>query len=967
MDTIGFVRFQPPLPERGLAIRPSALDLLFDRARPVVYLRSGAGTGKTATASLFAARAGHTVWFELEAGDNTLHAFVYGLGQAIRRVLPAFRQKLGLYPLLHPTVRVAHELLDEFLDEYTRLAGAEAPGSAYTVVLDNLTVLDNPHVGVFLQEWILRNPAGLRLILIGASRYIEEHVLSAPGMAVRVVDDAELWLEREEVTQVVGYDADFVWNSSSGWPCAVNSYRLLLQQHRDIDVPVERWRNGETGARDQAACFQGILETLPPSMRAFVQSIRLLDGMTAELCNAQAGTGNAAALLEYLVNNHYYLKKKTGGYYRFYAPFRAYLLQTMPPDTEEYRLAARGLLAAGDALGAGRFAYLAADAALLETCAGLAGERMIAAGLGPELARWLERLPEDCGTLCGLLRVELLVLDRRMDAARPLIERTWQDLRDRGEQEHLVEVMRYRAMLARSASVDSEACGEIDQMQDAAAAVSSEAACLLLADQTCCLHHPQHGAQVAARIGKGLEAARAAGDERLVRMYEWLMIAVHYHKGRFPEVVQSHRAAAGLAAEDLDLLGKAAHVYYVVRALQNMDEFDEARRLLAGWRVTPTRAHALTDEIRNERILSLECLLADLYQERIFARPLRDEMLDPLLERLREFVELEPEDAVATATTRVLEQVAGLIRGADPLACAQIIRSLQKNCLPSVYFSALTRTAAFLLKTDHTAAAAEIIEECFERNENIHLPYAVASLYALMACVAIRNRQDTVAAEYMRISITMAARSRMIALYADRELFEPAINLAVDEGMEPEFVRTVIDRFDYRIKKIYINCFGPFYAAPIKAQDQHLRFRTSKTRELLALLLHNRNRALSKSELTTTLFGDDTIRNNKLLDVTIYYLRAAFRTLDLDNPVQYRDGGYSIFDNQIEFGIPAAANAIITFRRFPGRQTAEALLHAIPDAYMKDFDAPWASVQRDLYTELANLARQTLENGVDKG
>ena len=74
-----------------------------------------------------------------------------------------------------------------------------------------------------------------------------------------------------------------------------------------------------------------------------------------------------------------------------------------------------------------------------------------------------------------------------------------------------------------------------------------------------------------------------------------------------------------------------------------------------------------------------------------------------------------------------------------------------------------------------------------------------------------------------------------------------------------------------------------------------------------------------------------------------------------------------MFDHQIDSGIPAASNAILAFRRFPGRQTAEAVLQAIPDVYMKDIDSPWASIQRDLYEELALLARQTLENTAERG
>ncbi|NLN47212.1 MAG: hypothetical protein GX153_11720 [Clostridiaceae bacterium] len=967
MDSIGLAKLRPPLPERGLSIRPSVLEALGDTTHPVVYLCAGPGSGKTATASLFAARSGPAVWYELDAGDNTLHSFVLHLGLAMRRALPAFEQRIGLYPAMHSTARVALDLLDGFLAEYRRLAhGPDGPQSI-CIVLDNVQRLDDKQIGLFLGGLVRKIPEGLRLVLLGTSRLLETEALAGSESLVRRIGDEDMLLDRKEAEKVVGYDAEPVWQSSGGWPCTINAFRLLLQQHRDIDVPAERLRMDGSCDRTHMACFEGILETLPGSLRRFVEDIRLLEDMTPALCNKMAGIGNAAALLEYLVNNHYYLKKKDGGHYRFYAPFATYLRSVLPPTKEEYQKAATCMAETGNWLDAGRFAFLADDRVLLEQCAGQVGDAMIAAGLMPELDRWLERLGgERCGPVVCLLQAKLLLLHGQSNDALPAVDRALSGFRAAGEGDRLVEAMRYRAMLTRRDGVCEDSCSILDEMLPEAAAVSPEAECLLLADKVCCLFLSEQSSVAASQIETRLAAARAAGNERMIRWYEWIMIAVHYHKGRFPETVASRKAAEGITREELDLLGKAANQYYAVRALQNMDELEEARKLFDGWQVTPAEPYAIQDDLWNELVMSIECLTADLYRDHILEQPLRDEKLDPLLDRIREFVTLFPDSHRFAATARVEEQVAALLRGGDAVEIAREIRALQEDCIPPVYLSAMSKVVPALLDGDHVSEASTIVEECFERNEKDNLPYAAAMYYGLMACIALRNRQETVAVEYVRASVSLAAHSRMIALYADRVLFEPVINIAVDENIEPEFIRTVIDRFDYRIKKVYVNCFGPFYAAPIKTQDRHIHFRTNKTRELLALLLHNRNRALTKSELSTALFGDDSIRNNKLLDVTIYYLRAAFRERDLDSPVQYQNGGYSASDHQIDSGIPAASNAILAFRRFPGRQTAEAVLQAIPDVYMKDIDSPWASIQRDLYEELALLARQTLENTAER-
>ncbi len=965
MDADSSIKLQPPLPERGLSIRQPVLEALRNTAWPVVYLRSGQGSGKTVTASLYAATSGPTVWYGLDGGDNHLFAFVYHLGIAMRRALPDFRQRISLYPALNPTTRAARDLLEDYLGEYRRHTEPAGSPAAVTLIFDNAQVLDDPRVADFLRGLIQRAPAGLRLVFLGASPFLESAVFANHAESVRTLDDQDMRLSREEVCNVVGYDAETAWLSSQGWPAAVNAHRLFLQQHRDIDVPAGRFDAvaGICSTLDPTSCFTGILETLPESLRRFVLDIRLLEEMTAPQCNELAGIGNSAALLEYLVNNHYFMKKKAGGYYSFYPPFRASLESLCPPTTEEYRRAAQCLADTGNPLGAGRYAYLAGDNAILEDSAAAMGETMILSGLSDELGRWMDRLcviPCHPGT--SLLKAKLLLMQGKPVDAAPYVEQAVAGFREAGDGDRMVESMRYLALLLRFNGPCTESCNLIDRLLPEAAAVSPEAECLLLADKSCCLLIPDQVPETSIQIAGRLEAARAAGNQKLVRWYEWLMIAVHYHAGRYPEAVASRRAAEGITQEEMDRLGRSSLHYYAVRALQNMDERDNARRLAEGWRVSPVEVHALTSETWNDLLMNAEFLLSEMIRDRIDGRPLQDDRLDPLFDRIREYTAFFPDNHILAGTARVLELLTEILRGGNALRLAEEIRGYQNISMPSTYLSVMARVSTILLGADEVEAAALIVDECFERNEKDNLPFASATFYGLMACIAIRNRQETVAVEYVRASVTLAARCRMISLYADRSVYEPVINIAVDENLEPEFIRTVIDRFDYKIKKIYVNCFGDFYAAPIKAQDQRMHFRTNKTRELLALLLHNRSRAVTKSELSTALFGDDSVRNNKLLDVTIYYLRAAFRAMDLDSPVQFLDGGYSIFDNQIDCGIPAAANAILSFRRFPGRQTAEALLQAIPDVYMKDIDSPWASIQRDLYAELVHMARQTVEN-----
>ena len=89
-----------------------------------------------------------------------------------------------------------------------------------------------------------------------------------------------------------------------------------------------------------------------------------------------------------------------------------------------------------------------------------------------------------------------------------------------------------------------------------------------------------------------------------------------------------------------------------------------------------------------------------------------------------------------------------------------------------------------------------------------------------------------------------------------------------------------------------IKCFGQFQ---IKFNGVPLKWRSHKTKELAALLIHNMDRNISRDEILDTLWPDEdvNIAANRLYS-TIHYLRKAFKACCIKREMISINGKYSI-------------------------------------------------------------------------
>lgn len=90
--------------------------------------------------------------------------------------------------------------------------------------------------------------------------------------------------------------------------------------------------------------------------------------------------------------------------------------------------------------------------------------------------------------------------------------------------------------------------------------------------------------------------------------------------------------------------------------------------------------------------------------------------------------------------------------------------------------------------------------------------------------------------------------------------------------------------------KVY--CFGRF---SVQSGEQEMRWRTSKTRELMAYLVHHQGEQVDKHRILEDLWGElDGDRAGTHLNTTLHFLRKGLQAIGLDDMIRYSNGYYKL-------------------------------------------------------------------------
>ncbi|MFC5528165.1 BTAD domain-containing putative transcriptional regulator [Cohnella yongneupensis] len=165
-----------------------------------------------------------------------------------------------------------------------------------------------------------------------------------------------------------------------------------------------------------------------------------------------------------------------------------------------------------------------------------------------------------------------------------------------------------------------------------------------------------------------------------------------------------------------------------------------------------------------------------------------------------------------------------------------------------------------------------------------------------------------------------------------------------------DYARLVLQAFNVfpSPRRIKIRCFGRLR---IETKNGHaIKWRTSKTAELMAFLIHHRGKALSRDQILDCLWGEVEVdRAGTQFNTTAYNLRKALSQIGLDGIVQHVEGGYRIDMSLLECDLDEwdrllAAGAQIDNNAL--RDYAAEFVQLYGEGYMAGTSYEWAASTR---------------------
>lgn len=174
-----------------------------------------------------------------------------------------------------------------------------------------------------------------------------------------------------------------------------------------------------------------------------------------------------------------------------------------------------------------------------------------------------------------------------------------------------------------------------------------------------------------------------------------------------------------------------------------------------------------------------------------------------------------------------------------------------------------------------------------------------------------------------------------------------------------------------KIIRAKVCCFGRFQVAAGQGDGDEIKWRTSKTEELMAYLVHHRGKPVDRDRILESLWGEvNADRASGQFNTTVYYLRKNLSTIGLDGIVQNERGYYRIqmsrldcdydqFQQMVSVGIPAHGGNT--------KEYEEKIAKLYQTGYLQGNDYPWAEETRSrLESEYIRILLQIYEHYVQE-
>jgi LuxR family maltose regulon positive regulatory protein len=943
MAPVSSVRLAVPRASAAEIERTNLVSILLNSQKKFVYIHAGAGYGKTTLLSQTASLTENVVWLTLD-GESDVFSFMDILSGSVRRTFPASDFSVSEYLPFEGQENFTTVLANAFLSSIEKLE------QKMTIILEDLHTIREQDLKRLIASIVKYKPDSVRLYLSSREAPWQELIpMRVRGESCELTAK-ELAFTREEVAQIMGFDDAYIYAVTEGWPLAVGSFKVLLENGVSPSDIVSN-----TNEALYSYLFYECVSRLSSEMAGFLKDSACFEELDPQMLDFLLGIRNARLLLESLVTRNLFTIKTDGGYYRYHTLFRNYLLECGESGQAELmqRKAADYYFAHEQYAKAAEYAVRTQNREMLGQIILLLYEDYLKTGRFSELRTWFLSLGD-------VQNRELLVAkgaylssvgnfteaQKCLDKAIPLL------CEDDGTL--YFEAMVHKARVIRN-SASFEASNELldEIIPRLEGDMASEQAYRVVIEKIYNLCWNSQITESLVLAHNMIETCAKAGNIRVKAWYERYLSVLYYVAGRMKDSVYYYEKAMEIPEEERRSLDMHSIEVYVAKAYQMLGERQKAVTLVTEG-VQKLRSAGRYEELWLGFLFAAEIHYQNTSIDRFNGG-------SQSFETTVKYFRLADEYAPLYRRSAFQKHWASLQRN----ICALMFTEGDKEALIRNIFDDIPRTG------DHFKTIAlgrlfnyfgsvgdfERAADCARRSitigEAANTMMVATTAYGFLARIALAKGEEAEAARLIRRLLRLCQENGNYEYFRMRRAYEPVLAFAVTHGIEPDFAKQMMKFAGCKMKKAYIVTLGGFTVYPYQERSTPLKMRTKKGRELLAFLLDAGSKGATKEQIYEALwFDSDSDDVKKLIGVNLAQIKKDLAVLGVEEPVVNEKGFYSIRRDEIVVDTDLLEAAAKKIKGEINLEIAREYLDLYKGEYLSEFEAHWAAAKRLKYAAL---------------
>ena len=945
MYPISSARLSVPKPAIGELNRPALVQAILSSEKKIVFIQGGAGYGKTTLLSQIAAESENAAWVTFD-GENDIFTVLDVIGEALKWVFLDFSFHSSEYLPFEKDKNFVSILANAFVSSIEKHTD-----KSLVFFLDDLHTLDSPLVKSLLICIIKYSPDNVRFCLSSREASWKELAPFQLRGNVHEITQNELAFTVEETAHLLGFEDIHIYSLTEGWPIAVGSLKVLLEN--GVSVTNLAARRNEVL---HSYLFYECLERLSPEIVKFLKNTAIFEELDSHMLDAVLGGNNALLLLESLSTRNFFTIKTDGGYYRYHPLFREYLLGLVEEDQELMlsRKASCYYFENKQYSNAAKYAMLAADNAMLEDIILNSYREYIQNGNFSELRSWFNYLDNNSVNLDNRMLVakgaflssigNFIEAKTCLDTALPMLTGDNTDL--------YIEAMVHKARVLRNYVSYEESNKLLDGLISKLSRLDSEQAYSVVIEKIYKLCWNSQIDEAYALSRQMIETCAKAGNLRVRAWYERYLSVIHYVAGKMKDSVQCYERSLEIPKIERIQLALHSVDIYVAKSYQMLGDRDTAVSLVTSG-LQRLRNAGRYEELWIGYLFAAEIHYQNTTIDRMNGGSQSYETTIKYFTLADEYAPLYRKSEFQMDWAKLQRNTYGLMF--TPGAKEKLIDAIYED-IPRVsdHFKTITlgRLYNYFGSISDFESAADCARRSIEIGERSNTMMVATMAYGFLARITLAEKDYEKTADLVSRFLQLCDSNGIYEYFRMRKAYDPILQFALDNGIEPDFTKQMMLFSGYEAKKAYVKTLGGLAVFPYNDRRIPVKMRTKKERELFAFLLTAGLEGVTKEQIYEAIWYESESNDiKKLIGVNLAQLKNDLSVLGISNPISYVDKHYYLNTDEIETDTAQFEQAVSEFRLHKSIKSAQEIISMYDGEYLADFEALWAVRKRIKYHE----------------